>query len=666
MLTRNRPTFLFLFLALVLFTTTFLVFGERSHLLGFYSDDASWLDVSSFSFNETLKYVSTYVTGRNLHVLWQYLLFGLSSDRLYPDLGVQHWAQAFFTSINVILVFSILRVLGIRILIAFLASTLFAFYPNHGEVQYWMTAIPQNLMSVTWSLLFILVCLYSAFCNKKSSLDPLFFLLAFIFYICALFTYDQVVPIVVIGAILFWGGCYFHKRRPILSLLFLGFSIGAFLFMLVWKMLQPGGGPQFLHLGWEHIWSTMLESFSWSAGRLFINNYDLLLPHIDSYERIIAATAAVSLTFTALVLATQTYKHGHSSDGVSLDSVISVGIKLLGSELRWFSMLFLASIVTYFLAYLPAYLWFIAPRHNYLPSIAICLTFASLASMVLYVLEDHKYFKFSLVFSILLVLICGFLNDRFIRVDLVEKNSWINSYQARMSLYKELEDAGKLNGIRSIILDNFPVGYPYGTAPFGYQANTEVKYFTRGRHKIDNLDKYAFPGSNGFYIYTSLREHGEGAFKFSPYSETLDLKYLGVKGGKIDYKEVDKIENLELPYVLRFDNSKSYLNSSKLKITKLNDAGMYRITLPNTVDIGSDIFTLLPIIYRDKKVEPLTFLNHYQSPTLFLIDVPKPALSNTLLLKFIDVDLKIDGLRLYRTPVSSERSQIIDEASLTK
>lgn len=666
MLIKNHSKVIFLFLALLLFFTTFFVFGERSHLLGFYSDDASWLDVSSFSFNETLKYVSTYVTGRNLHVLWQYLLFGLSSDRLYPDLGIQHWTQAFFTSINVILVFSILRVLGIRILIAFLASSLFAFYPNHGEVQYWMTAIPQNLMSVTWSLLFIWVCLYSTLCNKRLSIELLLFLFAFIFYIFALFTYDQVVPIVVTAAILFWGGCYLRKRHTVLSLLFLGISFGAFLFMLIWKMRQPGGGPQFLHLGRGHIWSTMLESFSWSAGRLFINNYDLLLPHIGRYERVLAASASGGITFVAVMLALLIYKYGKLENKASLDSINLVNLRFLGSELKWFSLLFLASIGIYFLAYLPAYLWFIAPRHNYLPSIAICLMVSSLASMVLSVLEDHKHFKLSLVFSLFLVVVCGFLNDRFIRVDLVEKNSWINSYQARMNLYQELEDAGRLNGIRSIILNNFPVGYPYGSAPFGYQANTEVKYFTRGRHKIDNLDKYAFPGTGGFYIYTSLREHGEGAFKFSPYSETLDLKYLGVQGSKIDYIEVDQAKNLELPYSLRFEKIKNYSSGNKLKVTKLNEPGTYRITLPDTIDIKNDIYTLLPMTYRDKKIEPLTFLNHYQSPTLFLIDVPIPVVTNTLLLKLTDVNLKVDGLRLYRTPISSERSQIIDEVRLEK
>ena len=156
--------------ALVLWAATFLIFAAGAGRLGFYYDDGpAMATLPQSDLRGLASHLLNYVPGRNLHVLWQYLFLKLTTN-----LTILHLVQSALDGLVVVVFFFLLRHLKIPAPAALLAAALFSFWPTHGETHFWLYAVPQNLLSTLFVLLFAL------------TVNPVFFL-------AALFTYDQTV-----------------------------------------------------------------------------------------------------------------------------------------------------------------------------------------------------------------------------------------------------------------------------------------------------------------------------------------------------------------------------------------------------------------------------------------------------------------------------------------
>jgi hypothetical protein len=160
--------------AAVLGATVLLIFAAGAGRLGFYYDDAPALaDLRNYGGPRLLRAVVEYVPGRNLHVVWQYLFVKIS-----PSLTVLHLVQSALDGLVVAVFYFLLRRLSVPAPAAVLAAALFGFWPTHGETHFWLYAVPQNILSTLFVLLFALASrpLARSVC-----------------FLAALFTYDQTV-----------------------------------------------------------------------------------------------------------------------------------------------------------------------------------------------------------------------------------------------------------------------------------------------------------------------------------------------------------------------------------------------------------------------------------------------------------------------------------------
>ena len=125
---------------IVILITSVIVYGMESNRLGFYADDASFLfGAPNLRWSNLAQSMYGYVTGRNLHMLWQFGIYQIFGFGL-SDLGAHHWLQAFFSGLNAVILYIAIRLFAYQPLVAFIAGIVFAFYPNHAEVQHWLSS----------------------------------------------------------------------------------------------------------------------------------------------------------------------------------------------------------------------------------------------------------------------------------------------------------------------------------------------------------------------------------------------------------------------------------------------------------------------------------------------------------------------------------------------
>jgi hypothetical protein len=97
------------------------VFGTDSDRLGIYADDPSFfLGFPDLSPATLVAALESHVTGRNLHVVWQYFIFALTGNTI-EALPAQHWLEAFMVAVNCASSYPVFRLVGLPILAGFLA-----------------------------------------------------------------------------------------------------------------------------------------------------------------------------------------------------------------------------------------------------------------------------------------------------------------------------------------------------------------------------------------------------------------------------------------------------------------------------------------------------------------------------------------------------------------
>ncbi len=305
--------------AAALWAATFLIFGAGAPRLGFYYDDSPALaTLPRADLRGLSAAIWNYVPGRNLHVLWQYLFLKISSS-----LTVLHLAQSGLDATVAAVYYALLRRLDLPAPAALSAAALFAFWPTHGETHFWLYAVPQNIVSTLWVLVFALTG------------DPVSFL-------AALFTYDQTVFVLLaIAAVRAFG------RRRLTDALYLA-PVAFFAWLKI--VHAPGRGPELRPDALAMLAANVPATISITIGRQWFGHAAAMLGKAAPADWLLAALAAGGLAYVALRLPA-------------------------GAAPRGRTRLALAGFVA---AYLPIWLWHMSQRHHYLPSAALFLAVAAM------------------------------------------------------------------------------------------------------------------------------------------------------------------------------------------------------------------------------------------------------------------------------------------------
>src|ERR1700757_1281623 len=147
-----------------------VVFGYHSSRLGFYADDAGFLRsiYPGMPIQDLFSGIGSYVTGRNLHVLWQYLISVAAGGSAVENIPAMHFMQVAADATAGLLLFVALRLWGVMRAAAWFAAIAFSLFPNHGETHFWLSSLPMNIISTIFVL--ILLCL-SALLLRASAAD---------------------------------------------------------------------------------------------------------------------------------------------------------------------------------------------------------------------------------------------------------------------------------------------------------------------------------------------------------------------------------------------------------------------------------------------------------------------------------------------------------------
>lgn len=324
-----------------------LFFGIHAARAGLHLDDHGFYQAfSHYGWAELRDASIRYVPGRNLYIP----LFFALHKACGGSAAAMHIVGLFLDLLNPLLVMALARRLGASRGAALAAAGAFLVWPNHGETHWWTSSIMMNLFTTTLAL--------GAFVAAGRTSLPRAprLALAALLYIVALFDYDQVfllwIPLLAFAN---WADPGLKRRT-------LAAAAGGFLLLnaahFAARMLSPyssGGRPvprtDVILLSMKHaITQTLAPVRGWPVLADFPGGWPAAL--------FLAGAAAAAWVLFCV----------RSWDEDGKDRA-EARLALFGGA--W-----------WLFAYAPNFLWYISPRHNYLPSIGTALVAAALAGRI--------------------------------------------------------------------------------------------------------------------------------------------------------------------------------------------------------------------------------------------------------------------------------------------
>jgi hypothetical protein len=564
--------------AMAAFLATSILFGAGAGKLGFYSDDAGFLvTLGGDGLTETLRSARDYVPGRNLHIVWQQLIFllGGNSPR---DLGSLHVIQSCIDGIVVALFYLLLRKLRLPALWAVVGAATFAFYPNHGETHFWLSSAPMNLLSTLWFLCFAYVAVVAGGKTTSTGERERVWLLGlgFLFFGLALFTYDQ--TFFVLLFVLAARAVQLAKRRVSLDTPLAIVGVGYFGLILLYLVLKrhPQSGPTLTHLDASHIWNNLVFSVASTVGWFFRYWLDFLLQTASGRDRAVGDYVAIVVAAICGALIARALFRWLSGTPSSAS---------LAAGLRRSLALVAAGVACFFLAYLPTYVWFIAARHDFLPTAGLALAVAAAGSGVTAILEQHSHRAVSIAFASAATIVLALSVAKFVAADLSEKRYWQQSYQLRRDLYAKLVNRDLLAGKRAIVFEGFP--QQLGPAPyFGQENQLALDYLYPHEVALDASSLSALRATRGYYLYTDITRYGPMAVRFVSRALVADIVYLSQTSSSIRFATENRAYDVERFYRVRTTalHTPAHTSSPELRSAVLRTQ-RHRVTL--TLDVAT-------------------------------------------------------------------------------
>jgi len=429
----KRVTFRWILLALGML---YAILGYRALSSNISNDDAGFIyTAASGNINDWLQAFVNYVPGRNLHILWNVILFSFIGSA-ESSFWVYHFIQGITYFAISVIAYRVQRQAGVKQNIAIFFSLLSLFCPAFSSILLWATSLPQHLFST----LFLLTGLHLILIDKTRSplsINPfLRIFLITIFLSLAMFTYDQAAAVVLFVTLLltiqklfnsrhlrnvFYGGNFSYFSLLALSCLYLAIFFEG---RGTGNSLTVGGGT------FQRLSSNLLipvnvlkkiHAHSDSAKSYFYFN-----PTLIFFFSIFVGIAIFYLLLRSTIL---------NPKNPSLDSKISLKIGVL------FLSFSLAS-------YIPAAVWYVSPRHLYLP-IALGMIGVSMVISFIYdqsVLNNFVHIALRMVSVLALALSIFAFNSQI--------SAWLERDEFRSQLYMGLENYMKENRLDCILVDS--------------------------------------------------------------------------------------------------------------------------------------------------------------------------------------------------------------------
>ncbi len=592
------------------------VFGRDSGRLGIYADDASFfVMLPDLSPTTLMTAIKSYVTGRNLHIFWQYLVFALTGNTV-DALPAQHWLQAGMVALNCGASYLVFRLVGLPVLAGFLGAALFAFLPNHPDVYFWLTAIPQHLISTFLVLVLLIGAVRTGRVARSGSRRHAAILLGVDLCILAagLFTYDQA-SVLMIAIFLGAAGICFVLRADLrlTAALYATAGVGIFALWAAWKVLVPSFGPSLTHVSAFGLLRNFLFSLSLTAGPHFFRVFDQLPSILTSPEdRSIALVAALAFLVVGLICL-----HG-GNDRIEQTPGSNPSDRIV----RWYPLVLPTGIAVFFiLAYVPAYLWFISLRHTYLPSVAV----AGGAAWVIWRLGEGLERQWGPRLAragalAALLAVCG-ATYFFVGIVLAEKRDWIWSYQARRQMYAELLQDPRFRASSTLILEDFPNSVHPMSAPLGYQMPGEPQVLTRGQARFRNLVQTSVSSRSGAFIGVDIDRDGADAFLHVPEAAIYHLYFKGLESERMLYSREDE-RGATPDYALTDAGIANLSGQTEFRARRVaGRTGAVEVTIPSLTLEPNEVLAASPLLRTDRGAQRMTSLTASGARRLVLVDL---------------------------------------------
>ena len=497
---------------LVLCTCVVLVFGIGAPNLGFYYEDSAFMTAITSATPLTFwkMVVDNSVPGRNLYVVWQGLIYKMVGNPA-SHLMTLHVIQSLIDSLIVGVFFVVLRRLGASSASSFIGVGLFAFWPIHGETHYWTPGTPYNL-----STLFLLLFILTTIRMVQPVRPPRWlWILDGVCFVSALFTYDQLVIFIILLLVLRLSMLIFSSREHALAILakhaFL-LSVSGLYFLLKFRA-STGEGPTLTRESWVRFWPNAHQILLQNFGTLWLQWVKPL------YARTSASDVGLALLAASVVVATSLVH----LKGPSVAPIRSLRL-LLGGLFLFVS------------AYIPVALWYLSPRHNFLPSVGL---FACITALM-----DLLFFRIRVNAAKTVPLVAvGVAVFFFVAAGRGESRCWEQSFVAKRQLYTDLR--GAIRGVEILVLQGFPVLLGPAEVILPHDAN----FGPRLVYKADEIasfragDVSSSPAHEGVFLNTLTRFYGEG-FSYHAANNVLVVQFVKwLDNGKFSYNILGRNEN---------------------------------------------------------------------------------------------------------------------------
>lgn len=322
-----------------------IFFGPHAANAGLHLDDSGFLWSFLHADARALWELTThYVPGRNLYIPLFYALYRLCG----ADPARMHLAGLGLDLLNVSLVWLLIRRLGAGRGTALAAASFFMLWPSHAETHWWTSAIIMNLFSTTLLLAAALAAVDRRLCPRSR------LLLCGGLFLPALFDYDQVfllwIPILALARRDDPRGMT-ARRLATAAASFLSMNAAHFALRMLWPY-SSGGRPT---PDPAQALQSAGQALKWTLVPLRHPPDLSSFPGGPAAAAVAAVVAGAALSWTC----------ARSWD--EEDSTGSAGA-LAAFGLAWWAC-----------AYAPNLLWYISPRHNYLPSVGLAAIAAAAA-----------------------------------------------------------------------------------------------------------------------------------------------------------------------------------------------------------------------------------------------------------------------------------------------
>jgi hypothetical protein len=630
---------------LALFAAPLWVFGADSDRLGIYQDDSSFFRMLPDLSPATLvTAIETYVTGRNLHIIWQYFIFALTGNTI-DGLPAQHRLEAVMVALNCASSYLVFRLAGLPVLAGFLGAVLFAFMPNHPEVYFWLTAIPQHLISTFLVLMLLIGAIRVGWIARSGSRRHVSILLGvdLCIFIAGIFTYDQlalVTLVIFLGAV---AACFaLRADLRVTSALYAIAGTGAFVLWAAWKVLVPSFGPSISNVTPSGLLWNFLFSLSLTAGPHFFRAFDSVLPSLFASPADRWSALVVALSFAVVGLICLQGTNGRSARTPNPNPSERIA--------RWHPFILLIGIALFFLlAYIPAYRWFISLRHTYLPSVAA----AGGAAWIIWRLNDllerrsgPRPARVGMLAALLTVCAMTFFS---VGIILAEKRDWIWSYQVRKQMYAELVRDPRFKAASTLILEDFPNSVRPFSATLGYQMPGEPAVMTRGQAAFDNLVQISLPSRTGAFIHTDIERDGSDAFLHVAEATIYRVYFKGLEDDRIVYSRDDG-RPPRLGYALEDAYAGNPSNQTEFGARRVaGRPSAVEVTIPSLRLEPSEVLAASPMLRTNRGMQRMTSVTSGGAKRLVLVDLSggEGAAARRLTVIFDDQVDRVAKLQIY-------------------